>query len=378
VSNAVEASRPEFAVTALLYGAKHFFDSMVLGASLRRPNRNYRTILMVIGDYDKEELRVLRLFWDQVTIFEDLKAIISPNREMDLRCNKFYAYTFVEYRKILVLEPDMCVAEDINEIFKIRTPGAATCLKEFAWVSDHPLGSEHVVKDNGDLVIHPGLFLIEPSSEDFEDTVEGLQEKAAKGEGFFFAVFLARYFLGGWYSVSTEYCYRAGFVSFGDNRALGIQPGDVSCKLLYLTGAMIPYPSDLYFHKNDFLYLAEHMPQRQQDLLNSIDNWSNFPDLRTPQSSNDRLLAIYKHWFSIAWQVIETISKSEAGSLLEKFTPSRTVSPKALEEHLKASAGRERARKGFRLGNSRGQRVDIDERTRTTRLRMIPKKPDRK
>lgn len=194
---AIEA-RGKFAFVICLWGSSpdYIVGAMVLGHSLLKTGSKHARVCLHTDDVPEAALRLLSRLWDCRLVehveasmdklsFQDLK---QPHR-FDKVFTKLRALGLTEFAKILVMDIDLIVLQNIDELFELQAPAALRRgMNDNKWplkTGDYIDGrSFYGGKDTGNSKwswgqgtgINAGVMLLQPDAEVLSDMLEEILE----------------------------------------------------------------------------------------------------------------------------------------------------------------------------------------------------------
>jgi hypothetical protein len=333
---------------------KSILECLVLGESLKRPERNYNTVLLAYSPMSPESKQALKATWDAVIEAVDFR---SSYHGVDPYLNVLHALCLTNYNKVLVVASHTIAADSLNEVFELKAPAVAVNSKDFAWLSGVHLPNEALMTQNDERTANIRVLLLNPSLEEFEEALEILDSDRGESSGQCASLFVLRFFRGSWYSLSHEYNYKDRFVTYGERRTFGSKPEEQECLLVnYCAGIT---PADMYFFSDEVKQLGEIDLPRRAELVRSIEDWQLFPEICSKQSAHDRFMAIYRCWFKRLLEVSERLMDEVGLSLFQVAKPSLSCSiveiKERLEEQRRSDQRKEKAKNAFRIRTSHGR-----------------------
>lgn len=156
-----------YAYVTVLYGNNIYLTgALVLGYSLLRTKTNYDRVILVTPDVSEEYRIILKEIYTKVIQIDYVK--VNPNIFLDDATRFRDVFTKLEclsltmYSKIILLDLDMIILQNMDHLFNLRAPAA--CLKK----NDYPHGKmipSNMICNGSRLTgsINAGLMLLEPN-----------------------------------------------------------------------------------------------------------------------------------------------------------------------------------------------------------------------
>lgn len=158
---------PKFAYVTVLYGNNIYLTgALVLGYSLLKTKTTNDRIIMVTPDVSSEYQKYLSEVFTHVIKIDYVKVNTDIFEDANTRFSnvftKLECLSLISYDKIILLDLDMIVAQNIDHLFELKAPAA--CLKRFNIPYGQTIPS-NMICDNNKLVgsINAGLMLLKPS-----------------------------------------------------------------------------------------------------------------------------------------------------------------------------------------------------------------------
>lgn len=126
----VHAKHERFAYVVALWGTdpQHVLGAMVLAYSLRRTGTQHDLVCMHTPDVPAPALRLLaRSGWilrSVEYVWATARLFTSPGNRFQGVFTKLRAFSLVEYSKVLILDSDLLVRDNIDHIFDLPAPAA--------------------------------------------------------------------------------------------------------------------------------------------------------------------------------------------------------------------------------------------------------------
>lgn len=208
----------QFAYITVLYGNNIYLTgALVLGYSLMKTDTKLDRVILVTPDVSSEYRSYLKKVYTDVIEIEYVKAnpnifFGEDNRFIEV-FTKLRCLGMVQYQKVLLLDLDMIVSQNIDHLFSLDPPAA--CIRRY----DYPYGLKIPAKyicANGKLVggINAGLMLLEPNLVEWDDIQKDIQDnpklhKFKNPE----QDYLSLRYCSGWTSITFNYNFQFGLTN---------------------------------------------------------------------------------------------------------------------------------------------------------------------
>jgi hypothetical protein len=128
--------------TVIIDKKEYIIGAITMANNIRKNYINYELIVL-IKNIEEEEKKILKMFFDKIIEIE----LINGN----IKLSRFNVLKLIEYEKILLLDADAIIIENINEIFRIEiNENEAACL----YINNK---------------YHPSFILLKPNNEKYEE-----------------------------------------------------------------------------------------------------------------------------------------------------------------------------------------------------------------
>jgi alpha-N-acetylglucosamine transferase len=177
-------------VTLVMKGNTYCIGAITMAYSLRMRGCKYDIICMVTKDVDDDGRKLLLTVFTHIIEVpyiefltykqEEKKESLSRlNTWIDVSYTKFHIFNMTNYEKIMFLDADMIIMENIDHIFKFQTPALNVNSKSMKLVTERVTPSGTIMKSSGlmsklplIISINAGSVLITPSKDHFKSIVE--------------------------------------------------------------------------------------------------------------------------------------------------------------------------------------------------------------
>ena len=174
-----------FAYATLLYGsgAEYFLGALVLGWSLQANGCQDNRLLLHTDDVPAPYLEVLQQYWTlrQVEHLSGVQALYKDwdNSRFKDVFTKLQALSCTDYAKLLMMDLDMLVRDNLDELFQLNTPAA---LKRCSGQEQPPHGGHFYAedlwrshRDGMSSGINAGVMLLQPDLTVYERIIGEIQ-----------------------------------------------------------------------------------------------------------------------------------------------------------------------------------------------------------
>lgn len=206
----------KYAYVTVLYGTNIYITgAIMLGYTLMKTNSQYDRVILVTNDVDQNYLKILSNFYTRIIPIEYVK--VNPNIFLDQNTRfrdvftKLICLNLIEYHKILLMDLDMIVVNNIDHLFQLSTPAA--CLKRDFVPYGKRIKSDKICK-NGKLVgsINAGLVLLKPDKNEWSDIKKDIFSNKK----------LLKYKYPEQDYISLRYCHQWTSITFNYNFQFGL------------------------------------------------------------------------------------------------------------------------------------------------------------
>lgn len=170
----------KFAYVTLLYGnSNYFLGALLLGYSIKKTGTKHDIVIMVTDDVPKEQIYVLSKYYNiikKIDIIKSHEDYIKKSRFVDV-FTKLHVFKLTEYKKVIMLDIDMLVINNMDKLFNLKAPAAyVPSLRKYK--HGQPIKKNKFVK-NKRLIrrINAGLMLLEPNMEHYNFFLSDVKKK---------------------------------------------------------------------------------------------------------------------------------------------------------------------------------------------------------
>ena len=162
----------EYAYVTVLYGNNIYLTgALVLGYSLARTKTEFDRVILVTPDVSELYRGFLKKIYTHIISIEYIEAnpsLFTEGTRFREVFTKLSCIGLIQYQKIILLDIDMIVTNNIDHVFKLTAPAAS--LKHFNLPYGQKVPSSMICQDNR-LVgsINAGFMLLEPNLEEWND-----------------------------------------------------------------------------------------------------------------------------------------------------------------------------------------------------------------
>ncbi|CAE7249201.1 unnamed protein product [Symbiodinium sp. CCMP2456] len=173
---ALASKRSRCAYATLLYGTsvEYVRDARVLGFSLRQSGTPHDLVLLHTSDVPEEYLEILGRLWilRPVDRIDAASTLFTPHSRFRGVFTKLHAWGLIEYDRVILLDLDLLVQENVDSLFELQPPAAMWAAGGQVHgrhiVAPHPFKGYHKVEPWGKAgCVNAGVILLEPNLQDF-------------------------------------------------------------------------------------------------------------------------------------------------------------------------------------------------------------------
>lgn len=204
----------KYAYVALLYKTSiYYLGALMLAKSLRDTKTKAKLVLMY-KDVSDEQLNELKKYYDELINVDYILApkLIHnyPESRFKEVFTKFNCFKLTQYDKILMIDIDMLVVQNMDHLFELKTPAALKRGPKI-YKNGEKISINEFERD-GKMIsgINAGLMLFEPNMKTFNDIMKTIQNPpktyvpARDPE----QAFISWYYRDKWYNISHLYNYQ--------------------------------------------------------------------------------------------------------------------------------------------------------------------------
>ena len=162
-----------YAFVSLLYGdnPSYALSAAILGHSLRRAKTKHDMVLMYTDDVENVWLSICRSAGWTLRLVKHIKfqKELYPTGRFPHVFAKLHAVGMEKYDKVIVLDTDVLIRNDMDEPFERQTPAAVRRHPQGKYLDFAEIDCRHLFDGQRNQIggINAGLMLLETSSKDF-------------------------------------------------------------------------------------------------------------------------------------------------------------------------------------------------------------------
>lgn len=205
-----------YAYVTTLYGSNIYLTgAIVMGYSLMKTKTPHHRIIMVTPDVDENYKIILRELYTHVIDIEYMPTHKNIFKDENTRFinvfTKLLALTLIDYDKIILLDTDMIICQNIDHLFLLEPPAA--CIIYFSIPYGEKIDKNIMCTTNKKLKtsINAGLMLLKPDINEFNSIKEDINKenqpiKFRNPE----QEYLSLRYCGKWTSITFNYNFQFG------------------------------------------------------------------------------------------------------------------------------------------------------------------------
>jgi hypothetical protein len=158
---------------------KYLELEIYLCINLRKNTKNHIIYLYSINDTPTKFIDIMKKYCDYIIPYDDNNitynvqfASVYSHFNILRTCNFIFAYQLIQYKKICLIESDMIITNNIDDIFKLKTP--SMLVYENNILDNYKLDSKKC--DFLKLNTNGGIMLIKPSISKFNKYLKNLKK----------------------------------------------------------------------------------------------------------------------------------------------------------------------------------------------------------
>ncbi len=208
----------KYAYVTVLYGNNIYLTgAIVVGYTLMKTNTALDRVILVTPDVSDEYKLYLADVFTHVIDIEYTKVSSEIFSEQNTRFRdvftKLESLGLTQYDKIILLDLDMIIAQNIDHLFKLSAPAA--CLKRFYVPYGKPIPASMICQGKK-LVgsINAGLMLLKPDLEEWDLIKKDIvQDKQINKYKYPEQDYLSLRYCGKWTSITFNYNFQFGLTN---------------------------------------------------------------------------------------------------------------------------------------------------------------------
>jgi len=204
----------KYAYVTVLYGNNIYLTgAIVVGYSLMKTGTKFPRIILVTPDVSDEYKTYLNLVFTQVIdidyVVVDSTIFAEDTTRFRDVFTKLECLSLIQYNKIILLDLDMLITQNIDHLFKLSPPAA--CLKRYNYSYGKIIPADMMCK-NGKLIgsINAGLMLFKPDKKELSTIKEDINCKQIHSFKYPEQDYLSLRYCGKWTSITFNYNYQFG------------------------------------------------------------------------------------------------------------------------------------------------------------------------
>ena len=204
-------------VTVLYGNTIYFLGAIVLGFSLKRVKSSIDTIILVTNDVPPDQIKILEYLYTKVIRIEYIHANEKLIKDYDksrfkdvftkLRCLELDMYD-----KIILLDLDMLVLQNMDELFDLPTPSA--CYRGKVGLTHGEIIPRKTAIKYG---INAGLMILKPDRKELDQILKDMQKPKLWKFKYPEQEYLSFHYAGKWRNVDIKYNYQVGLEKRKEN-----------------------------------------------------------------------------------------------------------------------------------------------------------------
>lgn len=205
-----------YAYVSVLYGNNIYITgAMVLGYSLMKTKTTYDRVILVTPDVSDEYINYLKLVWNVVIpinyISSNPKFFTEANMRFIDVFTKLECLSLIQYDKIILLDLDMIIVNNIDHLFQLHTPAAS--LKKNNIKYGDIIDRKYMCR-NGKVIksINAGLMLLKPDIDELNEIKYDIVNNKE----------ISYYHCPEQEYLSLRYCGKWRFITFNYNYQFGL------------------------------------------------------------------------------------------------------------------------------------------------------------
>lgn len=171
----------KYAYVFLLYGdSEYFLGTILAGYTLRKTKPKHDVVLMVTDDVPENQIIILKKYFNKIITVDYIDTHPDNFVKDDTRFTKVFTklnlFNLTEYDKVLMLDVDIFMVNNVDHLFELPTPAAHFRNKKL----DHgsKIDSNLITLKNGRINggVNAGTMLLKPDANEFKDMIKEIKK----------------------------------------------------------------------------------------------------------------------------------------------------------------------------------------------------------
>ena len=171
----------KFAYVFLLYGnSEYFLGTLIAGFTLKKTRTVHDSVLMVTSDVPREQIKLLKEYFTKIVEVTYINSHPSNFVKDDTRFTqvftKLHLFNLTEYDKVLMLDVDIFIIQNIDHLFELPTPSAHYRNKKLE--HGKQISTDLIRIDNNRINggVNAGTMLLKPDKKEFKIMVDEISK----------------------------------------------------------------------------------------------------------------------------------------------------------------------------------------------------------
>ena len=171
----------KYAYVFLLYGnSEYFLGTLVAGYTLKKTKTIHDSVLMVTSDVPQKQKDILKEYFTKIVEVTYINSHPSNFVKDDTRFTqvftKLHLYNLTEYDKVLMLDVDIFITQNIDHLFKLPAPSAHYRNKKLEHGKKIPSNLIYIDKGRINGGVNAGTMLLKPNHDEFKFMVNEISK----------------------------------------------------------------------------------------------------------------------------------------------------------------------------------------------------------
>jgi hypothetical protein len=295
-------------------GDNTLLDCLVWAYSLRKTETKHDLVVLCRRGIAQWILDALATIFDRVITIDPIEIRqeiyhkeISPR--FDGIFDKLTVWALVEYEKIILMDADLYIRQNIDELFELPAPAASFYGRPYAWVTGEKISADQIkrgVDVYGATYLSFGVVVVEPSLVDFNNMLKRLETYNGPELTLPEQEFVRDFYADRWTTISCMYNLRVNTYAWGmPNNFWGSDLNDYRAedhKVLHYSCQYRPYLLVKFY---DLMRSMDYVDDKPG--LKALEEYltcpEKLPKLEEASTGTQRFLAAIGQWLK-AYQVV--------------------------------------------------------------------------